>query len=198
MNFTAEYQLTFEEFREISRRVQQHYYQRMIRGKIVPQWIVNTIFVVGFLAFGFFLTHDGKHSIRLDDMLIGCLPLLGVMALWAFAVAFQRWSGRRTLRRAWETSPILHRPTTIHIHDRGIVTSQSTAQHSYSWQHFILFDETPTMFLLYTTDYSGLEIPKRIFDDPQTVIHCRDLLQKQISAMTQAFPVIPIAAEDSS
>jgi YcxB-like protein len=206
MNFSAEYQVTFEEYRDAVQALSKH---ASAANKLSRQYLVilAAFFAVAIalVIFSRFVSNNAAAPVPAPvaqpDPLHESLNTLLSLAPWVLVltilwfVFFRHIRGR--YRRFFDKSPSLHRVRTIHIADDSITFSDPTMQTRFFWTHYTRFTETAALFMLFTSDLAAEFIPKRIFPDAQTSDAFRELLARNINSAGSAFPVIPVAAPAS-
>jgi hypothetical protein len=130
---------------------------------------------------------DPKDSATLNAV-FSLIPWLMGMAIIAFV--FGRIGGM--YRRLWNASPHLHRPFAAEFDDRGLRSIEPLSSHDYQWDYFPGFAETPNLFLIYISPMMIHMIPKRSFAGDVEREQFRELLRRNISEKTHAFPVLPV------
>jgi hypothetical protein len=202
MNFSAEYQVTFEEYRDAIQALSKH---ASATNKISRQYLmILAVFfavAVALVIFSRFMAGNTSAPppapVAQTDPLHEALNTLLNLAPWVLVltivwfVFFRHVRGR--YRRYFDKSPSLHRVRTIHIADDSITFSDPTMQTRFFWTHYTRFTETAALFMLFTSDLAAEFIPKRIFQDAQTIDAFRELLARNINDAGSAFPVIPVA-----
>jgi hypothetical protein len=205
VTFTVEYQLTFEEYAEgmvyIRKSVRRRQPGMNILGRILIGWGI-------FLGLGvmlFLLLKRGGAPvtatstplpIRSTGLLELILPFLPWIAVFGFVWVFIFRLIRGQTKRTWNQNPSLHRVRKMTVTDEGLVQVDSTAEQRTAWTHYLRFEETPNLFLLFSTHYLALIIPKRICTDSTQLNQFRSHLARNISGPTGAFPVIPLSTQN--
>jgi hypothetical protein len=101
------------------------------------------------------------------------------------------------VRRQWETQPALARPKTAEITASGISLSDAFVKSESIWHGFEKWQETKSLFLIFTGAGNYLMIPKRAFGNPEELTAMRSLLGL-IRTAGSAFQVVPVMAAQNA
>jgi hypothetical protein len=125
---------------------------------------------------------------------LGCLALgwLGSSLLWIFVILFIGLHRRRTQARTiWDGSGHLHKPFTVDITDEGVTFEQSDRRTDHRWSAFQDLEETPQLFLLYTSKLQYLIVPKRSFESPCDLAELYRLCREKLGGANREFHITP-------
>ena len=100
---------------------------------------------------------------------------------------------RTSLPRHWEARPDLHRHQTADISADGINLSDTLTRRDFQWRAFVKYEETKTLFLLFTSESQALMIPKRGFDTAEQTEAMRNLMKLIPRNRTPGFEITPLA-----
>jgi hypothetical protein len=197
VNWTIQFQWTYEEFREGLRAIRLGGKRDVKAGRGIFGWVL----FIGLAVMLFVVLQsnkrppgagaspgptgsgDGPWYLQFWVFVPGGVF---VAFLIAFAVAVVRGG-----RRAFDREPIYHRMHTVHIGADGISLTNAVEQTSIRWEGYVKFGESANVFLLFTSKNSAQIIPKRAFATPADVEEFRAYATARIAPPTSAFPVLP-------
>ena len=197
MELTVTFQYTFEEFQEAAHAIRHPQANRRKVAEGIFAWVL----FLGLAVMLYFLLRDSSPSPgqpsrpAAAEPLIGMLPVVGPAAIglcyvW-LGVIGKRREPDAGLRRTWNSQPAFHRPKTLRISEDGTSVSDAVCSSSNAWAGYVHFQETPNLFLLYSTQSTAEFIPKRIFPTPADLEAFRSTAQSRIRPRESAFPVLP-------
>ena len=100
---------------------------------------------------------------------------------------------RTSLPRHWEARPDLHRHQTADVSADSIHLSDTLTRREYQWPAFVKYEETKTLFLLFTSDSQALMVPKTAFESQEQLHAMRNLIKLIPANRTPGFEVTPLA-----
>lgn len=146
----------------------------ILRASSRPSW---ALFLFGLLLALMFLV--GIFLIDHDLRLIGWLWLGMSVALGIVVYEVPRIQVRRAIQR----NPSGQGEIVLVLGDEGIETTFATGKSQLSWQTFIKCKETSELFVLSTSPYRALNIPKRALSSDQ-IGELREMLKAKDSVRT--------------
>jgi len=114
-------------------------------------------------------------------------PILAIIVLycvWAF------WA-KSIARRSMKADPTFADLKQVDLTERQITQRMPSSATSWEWSHFTRFQETATLFLLFTGPQSTLILPKRAFPTPTAIDEFRAFAQAHVGNTPIGFPVLP-------
>jgi hypothetical protein len=202
VNHQAQYQISYEEFKEAVDGLSADAQKRAAGG---GRWrsVLGWVLFIGLAAILFMLLNKRSPaprppSAQAQDPWKLVLPLIPWLLIFGFIWFFVFRQVRSRHRKAWEQTPGMHRPRTVTIDETGLSFTEPTSQSRVNWDHFVRFAETKNLFLLFDSEVSAELIPKRIFQATAQVDEFRALLARHVSPPTGAFPVLPVKASGAA
>jgi hypothetical protein len=164
-------------------------------------WIVFVVLAI--VLFSFLNRHQSTSSVAppppppssnstIGDVILPLLP----WALIFCSVWFVVFRGLRA-RSTKMSGVFLEKSQSMVADDSGVIWTEPMTRTEYRWEAFYGFDETPNLFLLYTSDAKGTDflrfhvVPKRSFPVPMLCDQFRQLLTDRVHSHNRAFQVLP-------
>jgi hypothetical protein len=133
------------------------------------------------------LTRHGP--VDMSSLLLPVLPWLAIFTvLWFFLArrGVVGWKG------AWDAVPQLHRPKVIEADEQRFSLTDAVDRMEHRWEAFTHVQETPHLFLLFTSARTFHFVPKRAFISAAELEAFRDLLRRNVAHRPEpGFPVLP-------
>lgn len=115
--------------------------------------------------------------------------IVASLVLLAFMTILARMRMRKQARRLWDGQRSLHEARNAEFSPNGVTLIAETSRSEFQWQAFTRYSETPTLFLIYLSDFQFIMIPKRAMDGPQ-LGEFRELCQGMLGRAKRGFPVV--------
>jgi hypothetical protein len=114
------------------------------------------------------------------------LPLIPWAAMLVTVPVVLRFIGRGAVKR----HPLFGRIWTLEFDNDQVRFSRQFLRTEASWEAFIDFQKTRSLYMLYITKNQAIAIPKRVLNSDATERFC-ELTTSQIHRRTSAFPILP-------
>jgi hypothetical protein len=168
-------------------------------GRGLAVWLVLIVAtaVVIFLANS--RPPNGKSPTAPPSSSISVTLVVAAIAPWVFIFGFVWFFVLRQFRprSLMNAKDFLEKRQGMFADGRCMTWIEPAIRIEYQWEAFHAFDETPGLFLLYTTDPRRAEVlrfhvvPKRAFPEPTSLDDFRRLLIDHVHPHDGAFPVLP-------
>jgi hypothetical protein len=175
-HMTVEYDITVADYREANRA----HVRRQFLNRRTIAWIVIAIAAWMFLASLAPRREPRPRTTQRQDLMQEIVkPLLPWLAFFATALGIVVWRIRNQPKRAYAGQPELQRHHRLDVDDQKLVIDTGEKRTEMTWGAIQRTIETPGLFLLYTSEYALLILPKRAFagsDEDEF----RQLLQRRV------------------
>ena len=141
-------------------------------GKWAFRVVITIVF--GFAVLGVFGLIARPSSQALSNL----APLMLLAGFWAVLVWVAPW---RTARSQYRKQPSAHGPRSLLVDDLGVHWRWNCGTADIEWKNLIRWQETKTLFLLYSSPACFNIVPKRGLGD-EDVASLRSLLAEHIPA----------------
>jgi hypothetical protein len=206
-----EYQLTFDEFNEGMKLAQRRFAAKVRRqGRKRPALLVVFGVLLGGVASYMLLARTvwpaATRAWRSDPVSVAARrfstttleriePHLFWFGLMVLFVVLLMWRIRAQVaqhrRNLWDGVPAVQQARVVTFDDEGVSEDHALARAFKRWAYVNRAEETPALFILFSSDYSLEIFPKRAFTD-SAANEYRALVQSRIQPQTRAFPVISV------
>lgn len=191
MTGTDEYQITFEEYKEVNQAIMKDPF-KVTFGRGLVGWILFIGLAVGLFIFINRNAPPPRPAPKLPrsspwEILVPLLPWLLIFGfIWIFV--FRQLRNR--YKQAFDSQSALHRRKRTEFDEEGIVAITPLSRSETRWEAFDKYRETMNTFVLHHSDVSVEIIPKRAFKSAEDRDAFRSLLKRHVSHRESAFPVI--------
>lgn len=122
------------------------------------------------------------------------LPFASAAAMLTGSVVLFMRVFAGNVRRAFDLQVHLHRPTTLEITPESLVVSSDGTRQEYAWRAIIGWNETPNLFLLFTSYVTFHMVPKRDIPSRDAYDHLSAILRQNVGERRHGFDVLPASA----
>jgi hypothetical protein len=156
---------------------------RHLQGPL-RRWALRLGFLATVLAVGY-VTLMSAGSPGIDVSEVGILVFAGVLALMTLR---PKRMYRMTSRRIVRDNAGFFAPATVTITDSGIQRRTPTGQGAAGWEHYKVYAESNTSFVLFLSDRPSAAVevlPKRALTTAGDVERMRVLLDRHVKCVTR-------------
>jgi len=146
-------------------------------------------FLVPLLMLMIFHGSETRQNRSVHDLAVGWVCGIGFCFLLGFGLNV--FKQRMLVRKLWEGQSHLHDPHTVTITDDGITVRQASRRSEYMWATFQKYRSTPELFLLYTSEYQYVMIPRRSFETPADLAGFQMQCEDYLGGVKRGFPMLP-------
>jgi hypothetical protein len=198
-----EYQLTFEEFREAMMLARKRLIEQARQRGKPRSWLmlVFWIVVIAIVAcVGLLMILPRPAATPSTDSLQRLMPHIYWFVLVVVLIGLLLYVARHQfvaqVGRMWESMIQLHQRRTVQFDDGGVHVADALTQAHVRWALYRRLEETPRLFLLFTSDFTFEIYPKRAFTDASAE-ELRQLVRSNIGERTHGFPVLPASQQSN-